>query len=664
MNNTSYMDELIRSVRVLAAEQVEAARSGHPGTPLGIAPAAAALFADIMKIAPADPSFFDRDRFVLSAGHASAMLYAVLHCTGYAVGADDLRHFRQYESITPGHPEAGLTPGVDCSTGPLGQGVANAVGMALAEKILAARYNKPGCEIVSHYTFALCGDGCMQEGIENEAASLAGTMKLGKLILLYDSNGITIEGGTQLAFTEDVAARHRALGWHVQVLEDAEDVAALERAVAAAKAESEKPSLIIIKSVIGYGAPGCGTSAVHGAPLGPDGLRTLKENLGWTLPPFETPQIVKDGAEAKRREGAAIERQWEMRLARYKELYPAEYAEFAACLDGTFKAQAAASESLNDFGGGDRATRDLCGEILAKVDAMLPNLFGGSADLSPSNCTAVKGKAYYSPETPGGLAVHFGVREHAMAAMCNGVALHDGLVPFCSTFFVFSDYMKYGMRMSALMRLPVLYILSHDSIGVGEDGPTHQPVEQLAGLRAMPGMYVYRPCDGVETAAAFAHALTAQSPTAIVTSRQKLVAHGLSTREGARKGGYILQDCVGTPDVILLASGSEIGICLGAERQLSAEGVKVRVVSMPCMDVFEEQSAAYKEEVLPRAVRARVAVEAASSLSWGKYVGPDGAYVCLDTFGISAPAGKLFEKFGFTADSVAAAAKAAIRANQ
>ena len=409
MNNTSYMDELIRSVRVLAAEQVEAARSGHPGTPLGIAPAAAALFADIMKIAPADPSFFDRDRFVLSAGHASAMLYAVLHCTGYAVGADDLRHFRQYESITPGHPEAGLTPGVDCSTGPLGQGVANAVGMALAEKILAARYNKPGCEIVSHYTFALCGDGCMQEGIENEAASLAGTMKLGKLILLYDSNGITIEGGTQLAFTEDVAARHRALGWHVQVLEDAEDVAALERAVAAAKAESEKPSLCglcrrrlerLHRHDAGrLRAPGCGTSAVHGAPLGPDGLRTLKENLGWTLPPFETPQIVKDGAEAKRREGAAIERQWEMRLARYKELYPAEYAEFAACLDGTFKAQAAASESLNDFGGGDRATRDLCGEILAKVDAMLPNLFGGSADLAPSNKTYMDDAGDFSKET-------------------------------------------------------------------------------------------------------------------------------------------------------------------------------------------------------------------------------------------------------------------------
>ena len=478
----NYMDELISSVRVLAAEQVEAARSGHPGTPLGIAPEAAALFADVMKIVPSEPSFFDRDRFVLSSGHASAMLYAVLHCVGYDIGADDLKHFRGYDSITPGHPEVGVTPGVDCSTGPLGQGVANAVGMALAEKILAARYNKPDCEIVSHYTFAVCGDGCMQEGIENEAASLAGTMKLGKLILVYDSNGITIEGSTQLAFTEDVAARHRALGWHVQTVDDAEDVASFERAVAAAKAESGMPSLIIVKSVIGRGAPGQGTSAVHGAPLGADGLKVLKDNLGWTLPPSETPLIVKKHAELKIREGKEISRQWEMRLAYYKEHYPKEYAEFTACLSGERKAEAAASENLMRFSGGDMATRNLCGEILSQVNAMLPNLFGGSADLSPSNCTAVKGREYYSPQTPKELAVHFGVREHAMAAICNGAALHGGLVPFCATFFVFSDYMKYAMRMSALMQLPVIYILSHDSIGVGEDGPTHQPVEQLAGL--------------------------------------------------------------------------------------------------------------------------------------------------------------------------------------
>ena len=553
---------------------------------------------------------------------------------------------------------------MDCSTGPLGQGVANAVGMALAEKILAARYNKPDCEIVSHYTFAVCGDGCMQEGIENEAASLAGTMKLGKLILVYDSNGITIEGSTQLAFTEDVAARHRALGWHVQTVDDAEDVASFERAVAAAKAESGMPSLIIVKSVIGRGAPGQGTSAVHGAPLGADGLKVFKDNLGWTLPPFETPLIVKKHAELKVREGKEISRQWEMRLAYYKEHYPKEYAEFTACLSGERKAEAAASENLMRFSGGDMATRNLCGEILSQVNAMLPNLFGGSADLSPSNCTAVKGREYYSPQTPKELAVHFGVREHAMAAICNGAALHGGLVPFCATFFVFSDYMKYAMRMSALMKLPVIYILSHDSIGVGEDGPTHQPVEQLAGLRAMPGMYVYRPCDGTETAAAFARALTAQSPTAIVTSRQKLVAHGLSSKQGALRGGYILKDCKGTPDVILMSSGSEVGICLEAERELSAGGVKVRVVSMPCMDVFEEQDGDYKQKVLPANVRARVAVEAASSMSWGKYVGLDGAYVCMDEFGMSAPADILAQKYGFTAKNVAATANAVINKNK
>ena len=660
----NYMDEITRSIRVLAAEQVEAARSGHPGTPLGIAPAVAALFGDVMKIDPSEPSFFDRDRFVLSSGHASAMLYAVLHCTGYDVGADDLKKFRSYGSITPGHPEVGLTPGVDCSTGPLGQGVANAVGMALAEKILAARYNMPDCKLVSHYTFALCGDGCMQEGIENEAASLAGTMKLGKLILIYDSNGITIEGETRLAFTENVAARHEALGWHVQILDDAEDIVAFERAVAAAKEERDRPSLIIVKSVIGYGAPGSGTSAVHGAPLGPEGLKALKENLNWTLPPFETPLIVKKYAELKRRDGRETRRQWEMKLAYYKQHYPKEYAEFTACLSGERKAEAAASENLMRFGGGDMATRNLCGEILAEVNALLPNLFGGSADLSPSNCTGIKGKGYYSPETPYNAAIHFGIREHAMAAICNGVALHGGFVPFCATFFVFSDYMKYGMRMSALMGLPVIYILSHDSIGVGEDGPTHQPIEQLAGLRAMPGMQVFRPCDGTETAAAFACALTSGGPTAIVTSRQKLTAHGLSSKQGALRGGYILKDCDGVPDVILVSDGSEIGLCVKAAQKLSDEGVKARVVSMPCMELFERQDEAYRQSVLPSGVRARVAVEAASSMSWGRYVGLDGAYICMDEFGMSAPAGDLWERYGFTVENVVETAKAVINGNK
>lgn len=651
-------EDIIKSVRVLSAEEVQAANSGHPGTPLGAAPAVATLFAKVMKISPENPDFFDRDRFVLSSGHASAMLYAILHICGYDVTADDLKKFRQEGSRTPGHPEAGLTPGVDCSTGPLGQGIANAVGMALAEKILAARFNREDCKLVDHYTFALCGDGCMQEGIENEAASLAGTLKLGKLILIYDRNKITIEGSTDIAFTEDVAARHKALGWHVQTVENMEDTAALEEAIKNAKAESDKPSLIVVNSVIGFGAPNQGTSSVHGAPLGEEGLKKLKQNLGWTLPPFETPLWVKKIGQLKRLEGKEYERQWRGQLALAKEKYPEVYKEFNEWLDGTYTQNIAQNDELFASQSGDAATRNLCGEILGKVNALVPNLFGGSADLSPSNCTAIKGKDYYSAQAPANLAMHFGIREHAMAAVCNGVALHGGLVPFCATFFVFSDYMKYAMRMSSIMRLPVIYILSHDSIGVGEDGPTHQPVEQLAGLRAMPNMYVFRPSDGVETAAAFVHALTAKAPTAIITSRQKLLNHGLSSKEGALRGGYVLSDCAGTPDVILMASGSEVGLCVKAAEELTKKGAKVRIVSMPCLDLYEKQSDEYKESVLPKSVRARVAVEAASSISWGRYVGLDGAYICLDRFGESAPANLLFKKFGFTVENVVLTANA------
>ena len=654
MNNIA--KDLINSIRVLSAEQVEAAKSGHPGTPLGAAPVMATLFGKAMKIAPQVPEFFDRDRFVLSSGHASAMLYATLRCCGYDLKKEDLEKFRQEGSITPGHPEYGVTPGVDCSTGPLGQGVANAVGMAVAEKILAARFNKPDCVLVDHYTYALCGDGCMQEGIENEAASLAGTLKLGKLIVFYDSNGITIEGSTDIAFIENVAARHSALGWHVQTVENGEDTAAIEQAVINAKAESEKPSLVIVKSVIGYGSPKAGTSAVHGAPLGSDGMATLKRNLGWDLPPFEIPESVEKFAENKRLEGRGYVREWKDALEEAERKYPELYKEFTAWLDGSYRKVAAGSDELYKFSDGDAATRNLCGEVLNMVARLVPDLFGGSADLAPSNCTAIKGREYHSSISPENLAMHFGVREHAMAAVCNGVALHGGLVPFCATFFVFSDYMKYAMRMSALMKLPVTYILSHDSIGVGEDGPTHQPIEQLAGLRAMPNMYVFRPCDGTETAAAFSHALTANAPTAIVTSRQKLLCHKLSDKNGALKGGYVLKDCKGVPDCILMASGSEAGLIVRAAEILEKQKVKVRLVSMPCMDLFAEQPEDYRQSVLPNTVRARVAVEAASSLSWGRYVGLDGACICLDNFGESAPADRLFDKYGFTVENVAATA--------
>ncbi len=651
------MQDVIKSVRVLSAEQVEKAKSGHPGTPLGAAPVIATLFGKFMKISPNDPDFFDRDRFVLSSGHASAMLYSILHVCGYDVKKEDLESFRQYGSRTPGHPEVGVTPGVDCSTGPLGQGVADAVGMALAERMLAAKFNKPGCNLVDHYTYAFCGDGCMMEGIENEAASLAGLWKLGKLIVIYDSNRITIEGGTDVSFVEDVAARHKALGWHVVRAGNAENVDAVAEAIAAAKAEDGRPSLVIVSSTIGFGAPNAGTSSVHGAPLGEAGMRALKEALDWKCEPFEVPESVKAFAADMKKKGDKYVREWKDELAKAEKQYPALVKEFREWLDGSAAKAAAESDELFDVSAAPAATRNLCGELLGKIDKLVPNFVGGSADLAPSNCTAIKGREYYSPNSSGGKAIHFGVREHAMAAVCNGLALHGGLRPFCATFFVFSDYMKYSVRMSAIMKLPVTYILSHDSIGVGEDGPTHQPVEQLASLRSIPGVYVYRPCDGTETAAAFARALTASAPTAIVTSRQKLAAHGLSTREGALKGGYVLMSGrKKTPDVILMASGSEVGLCLEAAGKLEEKGVAARVVSMPCMDLFDEQSEEYKESVLPKSVRARVAVEAASSMCWGKYAGLDGAYVCMDTFGESAPAGKLFEKFGFTAENVTKAA--------
>ena len=647
------INDVIKSVRVLSAEQVEKANSGHPGTPLGAAPIISTLFGKFMKIAPTKPDFFNRDRFVLSSGHASAMLYSILHVCGYDVTAEDLASFRQYGSRTPGHPEVGVTPGVDCSTGPLGQGIANAVGMALAERILSAKFNKPGYNLVDHYTYALCGDGCMMEGVENEAASLAALWKLGKLIVIYDSNRITIEGNTDISFVEDVAARHKALGWHVVRAGNAENLETLADALEQARAEDGKPSLIIVSSTIGYGAPNAGTSSVHGAPLGKEGLRSLKNTLDWTCDPFCVPDTVKTFAEDMKAKGEKHVSEWTELLEKARKQYPTHVEEFEKWLSGDYARKAINAPELYNITKTSSATRNLCGEALAVVDKLVPNLVGGSADLAPSNCTAIKGKEYYSPETSAGRAIHFGVREHAMAAICNGLALHGGLLPFCATFFVFSDYMKYAIRMSALMKLPVTYVLSHDSIGVGEDGPTHQPVEQLTSLRSIPGLYTFRPSDGTETSVAFARALEGVAPTAIVTSRQKLPAHNLSTKEGALKGGYVLSNgSKEMPDLILMASGSEVGLCLEAQKVLEEKGVSARVVSMPCMDLYKEQSAEYKESVLPKSVRARVAVEAGSRMSWGEFVGLDGAYVCMDEFGESAPANKLFEKYGFTVENV------------
>ena len=658
----SNLQDVIKTIRVLSADEIEKANSGHPGTPLGVAPLVAELFTEELNICPKNPKFFNRDRFILSAGHASSMLYAVLHLCGFDVTKEDLANFRQLGSRTPGHPEINVTAGVDCSTGPLGAGISNAVGFAVAEKILAAKFNKPGLNLVDHYTYALCGDGCMMEGIENEAASLAGTWKLGKLILFYDSNRITIEGSTDIAFTEDVAKRHEALGWQVIKAGSVDDLDSIRKAIKEAKKETSKPSLIIVESHIGFGSPKVDSAASHGAPLGADAMKEFKKNMDWTLEPFEIPESVKDLAPFMINKGEKLENEWNKLNKEYKEKYPEEYKEFISWIEKKNVEAALNDPSLFNVNKEAKASRNYCGETLATLDKLIPNIAIGSADLGPSNCTVIKGKEFFSPENPTGTEFHFGVREHAMGGICNGMALHGGLVPMCATFFVFSDYMKYSIRMSAMMKLPVTYIFSHDSIAVGEDGPTHQPIEQLAALRSIPGIDVYRPSDALEVAVAFAHALKKDGPTAIITSRQKLIAHNMSTKEGAEKGGYVLSNGYKeVPDVILISSGSEVGTCVQAQEVLKNRGISARVVSMPCMEVFDRQDKEYKESVLPKSIRARVAVEAASSMPWGKYVGLDGAYVCKDTFGTSAPFAKLFDYYGFTAENIANVAENLIK---
>ncbi len=655
--------QTISAIRVLAAETVQRANSGHPGIALGAAPMAYALW-ESMTHCPKNPDFFNRDRFVLSAGHGSSLLYSLLHVFGYGVTKEDLMNFRQLRSRTPGHPEIECTPGVETSTGPLGQGVANAVGFALAESALAAKYNKDGLNIVDHYTYALCGDGCMMEGIESEAASLAGTWKLGKLIVLYDSNDISIEGNTGIAFTEDVMKRHEAQGWQVIKVNDGEDVDAIQAAIKIAKDEKNKPSLIVVRTTIGFGSPKAGSADAHGAPLGDEGVETLKKNLGYKAKPFEVTGEVFKHMAGVIDELNKSESEWNKIVKAYKAKYPEDYERFNAEIKN--KPQSA-EQLYNAVKPTDKvdASRSYSGMILNQLADALPNLIGGSADLAPSNKTNLKGKGDYGANDRTGRNIHFGVREHAMAAICNGVALHGGFSVFCSTFFVFTDYMKNAMRMSAIMNLPVTYILTHDSIGVGEDGPTHQPIEQLVSLRSTPNIKVFRPCDCRETAAAYVSALSGKGPTAIVCSRQNLEYFEVSEDADPLKGGYIFADSdKEVPDVILIATGSEIGVTMHAYEQLKAAGVAARVVSMPCMELFEQQTAKYRESVLPAAVRARVAVEAGSSLCWGKYVGLDGACVCMDGFGCSAPANKLFEIYGFTTENIVKVATKVLKANR
>ena len=652
--------QAINALRVLSAEGVEAAKSGHPGLPLGAAPIGYTLFAKHLKYNPKNPNFFNRDRFILSAGHGSMLLYSLLHAFGYGVTKEDLMGFRQLKTRTPGHPEYGHTPGVETSTGPLGQGFANAVGFALAESMMAAKFNKPDMELIDHYTYVLCGDGCMQEGIESEAASLAGTWGLNKLICFYDCNHITIEGDTAQAFTEDVKKRHEAQGWNVLSVDDGEDIDAISAAITLAKTEKSRPTLIVVNTTIGYGSPLAGSADCHGAPLGAENLAALKKNLGWKAKPFElTPEVAKHYQEIVA-SLSRYESDWNKTCKAYKAAYPEEFEEFNSWVKGKAP-ELTEIEDLWKFADKPDATRNTSGVILNKLADIMPNLVGGSADLAPSNKTYMKGKGDYGKTDRTGRNLHFGIREHAMAAIMNGLTLHGGLVGFCATFFVFSDYMKNAMRMSALMGINVTYVLTHDSIGVGEDGPTHQPVEQLVALRSIPGLKVFRPADGKETAAAYASAINGKGPTCILGSRQNLPCYE-GTGEDALYGGYILADSENeVPDVILMASGSEVQLVMEAKEKLAAMNIDARVVSMPCMDLFEIQTQKYRDSVLPNAVRARVAVEAGSSYSWGRYVGLDGVTVTMDSFGASAPADKLFTIYGFTVDNVVAAAKKAIK---
>lgn len=645
----------VNAIRVLSADAIQKANSGHPGLPLGCASVAYELWANHMNHNPANPDWANRDRFVLSGGHGSMLLYSLLHLFGYGnLSKEDLTQFRQLGSMTPGHPEYHHTVGVEATTGPLGAGMGMAVGMAVAESHLAAVFNKEEFPVVDHYTYVLGGDGCMMEGISSEAFSLAGTLGLNKLIVIYDSNKISIEGSTDLAFTENVQMRMEAFGFQTITVEDGNDLAAIGAAIEEAKADTERPSFITVKTQIGFGCPAKqGKASAHGEALGVDNVAALKENLNWpSQEPFFVPEEVYENYSRIAEEKADVEAAWNVMFAAYCEEFPDMEKLWNAYYDKSSVAELLDTPEFWAQNEKAEATRNLSGKTLNKIKDLVPNLMGGSADLAPSNKTHMNDVADYSKATPEGANMHFGVRELAMTAIGNGMMLHGGLHAYVATFFVFSDYVKPMARLSSLMGVPLTFVLTHDSIGVGEDGPTHEPIEQLATFRATPNFHVFRPCDGVETAAAWYSAMTSEkTPTALVLSRQNLAPMAGSSKD-ALKGGYVIDDCEGTPDVILMASGSEVELSVKAKAKLAEEGMKVRVVSMPCMDLFEEQSKEYKESVLPKEVRKRVAVEALSDFGWGKYVGLDGGYVTMKTFGASGPANQLFEHFGFTVDHV------------
>ena len=651
----------INTIRVLSSEMIDKANSGHPGLPLGAAPMAYTLFDKVMRHNPKNPNWINRDRFILSAGHGSALLYSLLHLYDYGLTIEDLKGFRQFNSLTPGHPEFGHTRGVEATTGPLGQGMAMAVGMAMAEAHLAANFNTDDYKLIDHYTYTIVGDGCMMEGITNEAASLAGTLGLDKLIVLYDSNNISIEGNTDIAFRENVSDRYRALGWDVYYVEDGNDTEKILATIEKAKENKEQPAFIEIKTKIGYGSSLEGSEKSHGAPLGAEGTKLLKENLSYDYQEeFFVPEEVKEHIAETLDRLNDEEKEWNKLYENYKIDNPEKARELDAFLNREVPTDYLDSDEYYEFADA-MASRASSGEALNRIADRVGHLFGGSADLSPSNNSTMKSFESFSKENYKGRNLHFGVREHAMGAIANGIALHGGLSPYVATFFVFSDYMKPAIRMSALMKLPVTYVFTHDSIGVGEDGPTHQPIDQMAMLRAIPELVNFRPADARETAAAWAYAVQSKDhPVTLELTRQKLNPIPGTGRD-ALKGAYVVRDFKEDFDLILIATGSELELAYKAAEELAKEDIGARVVSMPSMDLFEEQDDDYKEKVLPRSVRNRIAIEAYNDLGWGKYVGLDGKVIAMEGFGASAPADLLFEHFGFTVDNVVATAKNLLR---
>ncbi|HGS4493982.1 TPA: transketolase [Vibrio cholerae] len=656
--------QLANAIRALSMDGVQKANSGHPGAPMGMADIAEVLWRSHLNHNPQNPNWADRDRFVLSNGHGSMLIYSLLHLSGYELSIDDLKNFRQLHSKTPGHPEYGYAPGIETTTGPLGQGITNAVGMAIAEKALAAQFNKPGHDIVDHFTYVFMGDGCLMEGISHEACSLAGTLGLGKLIAFWDDNGISIDGHVEGWFSDDTPKRFEAYGWHVIPAVDGHDADAINAAIEAAKAETSRPTLICTKTIIGFGSPNkAGSHDCHGAPLGNDEIKAAREFLGWEYAPFEIPADIYAAWDAKAA-GASKEAAWDEKFTAYAKAYPAEAAEYKRRVAGELPAnwEAATSEIIANLQANPAniASRKASQNALEAFGKLLPEFMGGSADLAPSNLTMWSGSKSLTAEDFSGNYIHYGVREFGMTAIINGIALHGGFVPYGATFLMFMEYARNAMRMAALMKVQNIQVYTHDSIGLGEDGPTHQPVEQIASLRMTPNMSTWRPCDQVESAMAWKLAIERKdAPSALIFSRQNLAQQPRSAEQVANiaKGGYILKDCAGQPELILIATGSEVELAVAAYEQLSAEGKAVRVVSMPSTDAFDKQDVAYREAVLPAAVTKRIAIEAGIADFWYKYVGFGGRIIGMTSFGESAPAGELFKLFGFTTENVVKQAK-------